>query len=284
MLGTSEKTSLQASLALRKYGVEARPYTNFDRMAEREAPDVVVIASPASTHYEYVLKCLGLGAHIFCEKPFIWNDCKEVRKAIEDIFEEARRKKLTIAMNSQWPFSVDAYEGISGRVIIENWNTFFMAMSPPFPGREMIPESVPHALSLLYSLLGAGEIEDLSFESEGEKALDIKFSYLFDTRGCDVFVRLTSRKVPPRNFSFGLNGRIVSRSLGPENYEIYFRHGEQTLKIVDPLELSVRNFLWALERDEEPFIGYLHILHNVSLLKQIDDGFGEFLKSKSWKS
>ncbi len=284
VLGTSEKTSLQASLALRKYGVEARPYTDFDRMARKEKPDVVVIASPASTHYEYLLKCLGLGAHVFCEKPFIWDDHKEVRKTTQDIFEEARKKKLTIAMNSQWPFSIDAYEGVSGKVIIQNWNTFFMAMSPPFPGREMIPESLPHALSLLYSFLGVGELEDLSFESEGERGMDIKFSYLFDTRGCDVFIRLTSQEAPPRDFSFGLNGQIVSRSLGPENYEIYFHHGEQKLKIGDPLELSVKNFLQALEKDEEPFIGYLHILNNVSLLKQIDDGFREFVKKGLWKS
>ncbi len=284
VLGTSEKTSLQASLALRKYGVEARPYTDFDQMVKREKSDVVVVASPASTHYQYLLKCLEWGVHVFCEKPFIWTGHKEVRKTIEDIFGEARKKKLTVAMNSQWSFSVDAYEGISGRVIIENSNTFFMAMSPPFPGREMIPESVPHALSLLYCLLGVGEIEDLSFESEDERAMDIRFSYLFDTRSCDVFIRLTSREKPPRDFSFGLNGRTVSRSLDLENYEIYFHQGEQKLRIVDPLELSVKNFLGALETGTEPFIGYLHILHNMSLLKQIDDGFNEFAKNRSWKS
>ena len=59
VLGTSEKTSFQASLGLRKYGVEARPYTDFDRMVERENPDAVIIASPSSTHYEYLIKCLG---------------------------------------------------------------------------------------------------------------------------------------------------------------------------------------------------------------------------------
>ena len=284
VLGTSEKTSLQASLALRKYGVEAHPYTDLDRMAEREKIDVAVIASPSSTHQEYLLKCLDLGLHIFCEKPFIWNDYRGIRERIEDIFGKARRKKLTVAMNSQWPFSIDAYEAVSGKVVVENSNMFFMAMSPPFSGREMIPESVPHALSLLYSLLGVGEIEDLSFESEGEQAMGIKFSYLFDTRSCDVSIRLTSGKTPPRDFSFGLNGKIVSRSLGPQNYEIYFHHGEMKMKIVDPLELSVKNFLEALETGTEPFIGYLHILHNTSLLRQIDDGFSEFAKNRSWKS
>jgi hypothetical protein len=280
VLGTSEKTSLQASLRLRKYGVEAHPYTDFDRMVEREKPDAVVIASPSSTHYEYLIKCLGAGLHIFCEKPFMWDGQRNVRERIEDIFEKARQKNLIIAMNSQWPFSIDAYEAISGKVIIENSNTFTMAMSPPFPGREMIPESVPHALSLLYSLLGVGEIEDLRFESCGERGMDIKFSYLFDVRSCEVSMHLTSQETPPRDFSFGLNGRIVSRSLGLENYEVYFHYDGKKMKIPDPLELSVKNFLGSLETETEPFIGYLHILHNMSLLKQIDDGFSKFVKTK----
>ncbi len=284
VLGTSERTSLQASLVLRKYGIEARPYTDFDRMVEAEEPDVAVIASPSSTHDEYLVKSIESGLHIFCEKPFIWGGQRNVRERIEDIFEKARQKKLTIAMNSQWPFSIDAYEAISGKAIIQNSNTFMMAMSPPFPGREMIPESVPHTLSLLYALLGVGEIEGLSFESDGRRKMDITFSYLFDTRSCEVLVRLTSQENPPRDLSFGLNDKIVSRKLGLENYEIYFDHEGKKMKIVDPLELSVKNFLGAVERETEPFIGYLHILHNMSLLKQIDDGFGEFVKNKSWGS
>src|SRR3972149_1888963 len=41
VLGTTEKTSLQASLALRKYGIEARPYTDFDQMVRAEKPEAV---------------------------------------------------------------------------------------------------------------------------------------------------------------------------------------------------------------------------------------------------
>jgi len=284
VLATTEKTSLRASSALRKYGIEAHPYTNFDEMVRGEKPDAVVIASPSSTHYEYLLKCLDLGLHIFCEKPFIWDGGGDTRKRVEDFFEKAREKKLTIAMNSQWPFSIEAYEAISGKIMIQNSNTFFIGMSPPFPGREMIPESVPHALSLLYALLGVGEMGGLSFEPNGERELNIKFSYLFDTRSCDVFIRLTFQEAPPRDFSFGLNGKIVFRSLDLENYGIYFHYGNTKLRIVDPVELSVNNFLEALEKDVEPFVGYLHILHNMSLLGEIDNGYGEFEKRRLWKS
>ena len=283
VLGTTEKTSFQASLALRKYGIEAHPYTDFGQMVRAEKPDAVVIASPSSTHYGYLLKGIDSGLHIFCEKPLIWGSDTDLRKKVEEIFERAFQKELTIAMNSQWPFCIDAYEALCGKIMIQKWNTFFIRMSPPFPGREMIPESVPHALSLLYCLLGVGEIEDLSFESRGAKGMVIKFSYLFGNQTCDVFIRLTFEETPPRHFSFGLNDKIVSRRLGSEDYGIYFHYEDREMKIVDPLELSVKNFMEAVQTKTEPFIGMLHILHNLSLLKEIDDGYGEFEKRNGWK-
>jgi hypothetical protein len=278
VLGTTEKTSLQASSALQRYGIQANPYTDFNKMISIEKPDVVVIASPSSTHYEYLLKCIDSGLHIFCEKPLIWNDDMDPRKMVEEIFGKACEKKLTIAMNSQWPFSIDLYEAICGKIVIQKSNTFFIGMSPPLPGREMIRESVPHALSLLYCLLGIGEIDDLNFESDGERELSIRFFYLFGTQVCDVFIRLIFQETPPRDFSFGLNDKIVFRSLDLKNYEIFFNYGGEKMKIVDPLELSVKNFMEAVEKGEEPFIGTLHILHNMSLLKEINDGYGEFWK------
>ena len=284
VLGTTEKTSLQASSALRKYGIEAHPYTTFDEMVRGENPDAVVIASPSSTHYEYLLKCLDSGLHIFCEKPFLWGDHTDIRKRIEDIFEKAREKKLTIAMNSQWLFSLDSYEEICGKIGIQETSHFFMRMSPFSPGKVMIPESIPHPLSILYCRFGAGEIKHLNFESGGEGKLDIRFTYLFGTRACDVLIKLVPQKTQPREFSYGFNGRIVSRSLDLENYEIYFHYGNKKLRIVDPLERSVKNFMEALENKIEPFIGSPHILHNMSLLKEIDDGFGEFEKRAPWKS
>ena len=284
VLGTTEKTSLQASSALKKYGIEAHPYATFDDMVRAEKLDAVVIASPSSTHYEYLLKCLDSGLHIFCEKPFLWGDQADIRKKAEDIIEKAQEKKITIAMNSQWPFSLDDYEKICGGIRIAEANHFSIRMSPFSPGRVMIPESVPHPLSILYCRLGSGRIEDLNFESDGGEKMSIRFTYLFGTRACDVLIRLVHQKTPPRGFSYGFNDKVVSRSLDLKNYEIYFHYGKKKVKIADPLELSVKNFMEALEKGTEPLIGAAHILHNVSLLKTVDDGFGEFEKRASCKS
>jgi len=284
VLGTTEKTGLHASSALRKYGIEAHSYTDFDAMIGAESPDIVVIASPASTHYDYLLRCLDWGLHVFCEKPFIWGDHTDIRTRIEDIYKKAREKGLTIAMNSQWPFSIDDYEEICGKIRIEEKNSFFVRMSPFSAGRVMIPDSVPHPLSILYCRLGAGEIQELNFELDGEGEMNIRFIYQFGTRACDVLIELVCQKLPPRDFSFGFNGKIVSRSLDLNHYEIFFNFGNRRLKIMDPLELSVKNFIKAVEKKAEPFIGYPHVLQNTVLLKEIDDGFGALEKRTLWKS
>ncbi|OGP95037.1 MAG: hypothetical protein A2157_04740 [Deltaproteobacteria bacterium RBG_16_47_11] len=284
VLGTTEKTTLQASYALRKYGIEAHSYTDFDAMVSAEKPDIVVIASPSSTHYGYLLKCLDWGLHIFCEKPFIWDNRTDIRKRIEDIFEKTREKRLTTAMNSQWPFSIDDYEEICGKIRIKETNTFFVRMSPFSPGSAMIHESVPHPLSLLYCRFGAGEIEKLNFELDGEGEMGIRFTYLFGTQECDVLIRLVHQKTSPREFSFGFNDKIVFRSLDFKTYEIYFNYGNKKLRITDPLEHSVKNFMEAVKMKTEPLIGHHHILHNTCLLKEIHDGFGEFEKRKLWKN
>jgi Oxidoreductase family, NAD-binding Rossmann fold len=284
VLGTTEQTSLQASSALRKYKIDAHSYTDFDEMVSAEEPDVVVIASPSSTHYDYLLRCLGRGLHVFCEKPFIWDDRPDIRKRAEEFFEKAREKRLIVAMNSQWPFSIDDYEKICGKIRIEEKNHFFVRMSPFSPGRVMISESVPHPLSILYCRLGVGEIQTLDFELDGKGEMNIRFTYLFETRTCDVLIKLVHQKTPPRDFSFGFNEKIVSRSLDLNHYDIYFNFGKSKLKIPDPLERSVKNFMEAVENRAEPLMGYPHILHNTVLLKQIDDGFGEFEKRNLWES
>jgi hypothetical protein len=275
VLGTTEETSRNASSALRKYGIESNPYADFVKMVENEKPDAVAIASPSSSHYPYLLRCVELGLNIFCEKPFIRPDADDISEKVEEIFEKVKEKRLTVAMNSQWPFALTSYKRICGEIEIRKSNRFLMTMSPFATGKEMIPEAVPHALSLLYCLLGEGEISDLIFESTEKDEMFVKFRYDFGKRHCEVFLKLVKKEKQPRDFQFGLNDKIVRRSLNLRNYDIYFNYGNKRLKIADPLELSVRNFMTAIKKKVEPLIGYSHIVNNMSLLKVIYDGCWE---------
>jgi hypothetical protein len=88
-------------------------------------------------------------------------------------------------------------------------------------------------------------------------------------------VDLASQETQPRLFRLGWNGKIVNRSLDLANYDIYFNYEGQRLKIQDPLEASVINFIEAVERKVEPVIGSRHILNNTVLLKEIFDQYGK---------
>jgi hypothetical protein len=203
---------------------------------------------------------------------------------VEEILGKANEKGLTVAMNSQLPFSIRSYETICGKIEVQKPNHFVINLSPGVMGREMIPESVPHALSLLYEVFGPGKIQRLSFEAVEERQMSIQFEYLFGQNRCTVSVNLTHEEKQPRDLSFGFNDRIVSRSLDLTHYAIYFNYGDVKVRIADPLELSVKNFMDAVEKKTDPLIGYFHILNNMRLLKQIYDGYGELKKRKAWKN
>lgn len=281
VLGTKEETARRASLSLKDYGIAANHYTDFYRMVMSEQPDIAVIASPSLTHYDYLQRCLDAGLHIFCEKPFFWKapaDLKET-EAVKNIFRRAKEKKLTLAMDSQLPFALADYEKLCGPIQIGNTNEFFVKMSPSLEQGEMIPEAIPHPLSILYSVFGEGEISELSFESAGERQLTIKFNYQGEKGLCKTSVELTTQKEPPREFAFGFNGKIVTRDIDITGYDIYFNYGAERLKITDPLELSVKDFIKSVTQKTEPLIGRRHILNNMYLLKKIYTGYENIKES-----
>ena len=187
---------------------------------------------------------------------------------LENIFETAESNNLKIAMNSQWPFSLPYYEQLCGPVHSQKVDTFFIRLSPVVSGKEMILESVPHALSILYTVLGDGQIGNLSIEAYKEKIITT-FHYIFTAGYCEVMIELVRIILPPRSFSYGFNGKIIHRVLDLDTYDISFKYSDEILRIRDPLELSVQDFISAVREKREPLIGKAHIMSNMALLKKI---------------
>ncbi len=273
LLGTTVPTAEKASQNLKKYGIEAIPYTDFAQMVDHEQPDAIVIASPLSTHTDYLTKCVDAGVNIFCEKPFIRPETADIKGTIEGVFKKAKEKKLTIAMNSQLSFTLQEYEKLCGSCQVEQINKFTMNMAPPRPGKEIITESIPHVLSLLYCGLGDGQIDNLTFESDEPDKMTIRFKYIVKSQQYNVTVFLAVKATPPRDLSFGFNDRIVKRTIDTSNYDMYFNYDGKSIKINDPLESSVKDFIGACKEKREPQVRTKHILSNMVLLKQIYDGY-----------
>ena len=268
VLGTTNKTARHAATRLKRYGIQASAYTDFYRMIEEERPDSVVIASPLPTHFEYLIKSVDASMNVFCEKPFIWNKNDDQLKPIDFFFQKAEGRNLKIAMNSQWPFSIPYYETLCGSIDRKKTDTFFMHLSPMVAGKEMILDSVPHALSILYFALGKGKIIKVDVESYENKII-IRFIYNTNSNNCEVLIRLEREERQPRSFKFGFNDKIVYRVLNLKDYGIYFKYLDKTLKVVDPLELSVKDFISSVKTKSEPQIGKLHIMATYYMLKKI---------------
>jgi hypothetical protein len=174
-------------------------------------------------------------------------------------------------MNSQCPFSLPYYERLCGPVHSQKVDTFFIRLSPVVSGKQMILESVPHALSILYKVLGDGQIGNLSIQGYKEKIIT-QFHYIFTTGYCEVMIELVRTILQPRSFSYGFNGKIIHRVLDLDTYDISFKYTDKILMIKDPLELSVQDFISAVREKREPIIGRAHIMSNMVLLKIIYDG------------
>ena len=96
----------------------------------------------------------------------------------------------------------------------------------------------------------------------------MKFYYIFTTGYCEVMIELVRTILQPQSFSYGFNGKIVYRLLNLDIYDILFKYLDKTLKIIDPLELSVQDFISAVRDKREPLIGKAHILNNMGLFKK----------------
>jgi len=147
----------------------------------------------------------------------------------------------------------------------------------------MIPDSVPHGLSILYSALGKGTISDLSF-GRGENEIKVAFTYVSEHGDCQVSMSLVQERKQPRTFAFGFNDLVVRRIIDMATYGIYFTFGEKKIRVPDPLELSVRDFIDAYGSGREPVIGQEHIQVTGLLLEQIYGGYTSSREGHPWKN
>lgn len=74
----------------KEFGVK-HVYGSVDEMLADENIDIVYIATPHNSHYEFLMKALQSGKHVFCEKAITVNDTQ-----LEEAVKLAAEKKLVI--------------------------------------------------------------------------------------------------------------------------------------------------------------------------------------------
>ena len=158
-----------------RFGIKA--YTGFDDFINEV--DVVYVASPHLTHYDYVKRCLLANKHVLCEIPFVLskNEALELYKLADDrnlVLLEASKTAYCPAFGH---IVTLVKSGIVGDVV--DVKTSLSKMVEP-PTRELdaaqaggaMTEHAPLTLMSIIKLLGV-DWHDVSFHTKIENGVDI---------------------------------------------------------------------------------------------------------------
>lgn len=165
----------EADAFAKKYGIEA--YTDYDPFIKKV--DVVYIASPHLTHYDYIKKSLLAGKHVLCEIPFTLKKDEAL-----ELYRLAEEKNLVLMEASKTAYC-PAFghivtlikSGIIGDVV--DVKASLSKMVEP-PTRELdanqaggaMTEHAPLTVMAIIKLLGL-DWKDIDFHTKKENGVDI---------------------------------------------------------------------------------------------------------------
>lgn len=248
-----------SQLLQNEYAIDCKAYESLPALLTNHSIDVVAISSPASSHHQHLQTAIHAGCHVFCEKPLWWaesdivtaKDVHTITKQTTDLVKLCHTNNVLLQLNTQWPYTLasyyELYPQLKNQPTIES---FSMWLSPQSQGGTMIIDTVSHLLSMLYSLVGAGKINNIESNyaasnsvSGGEQDLQIEFDYLHAFGDTQVSITLTSSDTFPKPAAYAINGLRVDRHVELPNYLISLRSAEKKVPIEDPLVSSIKNFI-----------------------------------------
>lgn len=75
-------------------------YADARALLEKAQPDLVIVGTPPALHAEHCRLAIELGAHVFCEKPFV----ERVEQG-ESVIEAAQKNQRRLAVNNQFRYA-----------------------------------------------------------------------------------------------------------------------------------------------------------------------------------
>lgn len=255
--GTSEATAAEAAKGLaERFGIAATPYADPDAMIARDRLDALVIASPAETHLGWLERALAARLHVLCEKPFVFGDGDFAGDAAR-LVPAFSTAGLCLHVAAQWRFALAAYMQLFPDVNPRAARGFTMGLSPTTEGASVLPDAMPHPLSLLDHLYPAPDedLRDVTFDVRSPGDMTVRF--IHPGRGgvaCDV--RLVTSRTQPRPLSFGFDGQVAHREVREPGYRFFLKAGvapaSREVPLPDPLEALAKHFV-ATVRKGPPF-------------------------------
>lgn len=250
IVGTTDATTRAAERELlERHGIRARGFLSLEALLRDEPVQVVAVCSPPERHLEAVRPALEAGCHVFCEKPFWWDDALpdapegQLEVALDGLLDLADRKGAHVAMNAQWPFTLEGYRQLWPGVLDGPVRTFEMTLSPFSTGLQMVVDSASHVISMLQALAGPGRVRDVAPSWTGERRLDLRFGWEGSRGRVEATLRLVHCPEPPRPAGYAIDGKAVERRITLPSYRLSFAAAGRNVPIRDPLEASVESFV-----------------------------------------
>lgn len=259
VVGTSDKSLAEALNSLKlNCGIDAKPYTNIKTLFDKEDIDILVIASPDGTHLDYLKAAAQANCHVFCEKPLWWpadGTCHrpgDAAQAAADLIKRFDDNRRTLFINLQWSHTLSSFHTLypNASLSAKDIAQFEIQLSPESIGSRMVIDSAPHLLSMLYQLLGDGDILNAAarYDNAARDALTLTFNYHHERGDTVVTLELKRRPGQPRPASYSINGDRVERHVKMPDYLLSLTSRDQCIPIEDPLTQSVRAFVNAVRR------------------------------------
>jgi hypothetical protein len=279
IVGTSEHSIKQTLTDLSDlYGIDAQGFTSFSQLIESHALDIIVIASPPGSHLDYLELAAESNLHIFCEKPFWWPENNALtltlyEQTLQAVIDKSKTKQRYIHLNTQWPYTLKDFSRLHPSAIINNEiRQFAMRLSPQSEGVSMLIDAASHGLSMLYQLVGRGNLNQIELEKTSNGAL-IHFDYEHQQGITKSTLGFIQSNETPKPASYQINGHTVNRTVSLPEYQIQLQSGQQTIAIQDPLDASIRDFLASIEAGLEPdedalILGARHLYQLIEKYKQ----------------
>jgi len=256
IVGTRPESLAEARANLHeRHGIEARGYTSLEDLLGAEEVDLVAICSPIGAHEAQVRAALARGCHVFCEKPLLWRAGSEddpqgaARNAgvVAALCAESHAAGRLLSLNTQWPFTLSAFDQLHPGVRTKPLERFEMHLGPTRLGAAAMLDSGSHPLSMLWALAGPGRLSQLEVEDAGASGSDdsmtVRCGYEHRAGTAAVCLSLKRCPSPPRPAGYAVNGAAVERRIELPEYRISLVHGDETALVGDPLADAVEDFL-----------------------------------------
>jgi predicted dehydrogenase len=272
--GTSLTTASEAAERLRaSSGAAPVAAASPAEMIARCSLDAVAICSPSHGHAEQLTLALEAGLHVFCEKPLIWDDSVPSLPQATQLLEQFAARGRVVHLNTQWIYTLPSFKQL--HPLADHPHSFEMTMSPPLRGPAMLPEALPHPISLLVALGATGRVSGVRGQWSPERdKLELRFTAA-TTDGHDIEATCAFRemKSQPRDASYAIDGRRVVREVDLSTYAIRLRANGRSIALTDPVKLSVRRFLDRVDNND--YHGQTaHLRANVRMLDEIVAALG----------